>query len=818
MRTLPTIFSDRKHIVDMPVTPVVVIDNGVTTWLFSYIDMHVNFESAAVDVYGALLSDPAPRSGVNLFSRITATSSITVQLSNRYQIGTANEKPSDVLTDIYGASVKVYYLLGEIPNNVEDGLCVFNGSATAEPFFDKDRVTIQVETPPAGSFPLIPTRMSDIDDDAFAAFDSNKVAPFVRGHAECDTTWLGNRSEAGTTHADPIFAPAVAENKWILYDGELTATANVTTVLVWIPLLGMFVEVPSTEYTITLDDSGRTTLVFDNFESVHCHIHVKPDRMLEPIGGGGDAIITYQDTTSPTTLLQTGFNNFIDFEKAFDGDGSTYATLVNGSLGLNDPADDAAQKGLAIFGFPDIYQEKSCGLIVLDEDHVDVIYRADVGDVGTYTREYGVGPYASMVAYTHPASAYISANGASSWDDDTVRTLNIGASLNFVTDVGLKLATGGARVYMSSQLQDTNYTGSSVTALGSLLIKDVEIRIGCQMNLKALKASVWWHGYGPTVGTTIGSRDAISAISDVNHYPVTMIEAILRDSCGLATADIDTDSFDALFSFDYIMQLVIDGEERIRADELIQEICENCHLVVHFDYAGKVRLGEISPTAPSPVNAIFKLSELLELPKLSYTDRTQITNAIDMSVKFRRGGTPISNATQIFKQLSGVWVKTLAPQGPHTVNLTGHSVVLSNPIVLGDRSTVVPSRDGIEAVYLVQATSVAKYGTRTATADMRYMRKDFLKSSTPLTLTLNKKMLNLLASQHEIVHVMTAGMKYAALEVFDWFELDGTTVDPIVLHVGATWTGEKYMIIEKQYTEDGIRFTGIQIQKLYGDV
>ena len=453
-------------------------------------------------VYGLVKSWGSISQGIDLFTKKYKINNATITLLNTpmKHTGTIEARLNYHLAGENFINRTAQILLWyEGIDDIDDCLKIFEG--VVQPLANVNDLTLQIK--------INDTTFMDHKDIPADIYTTDFPTDTSNRNQNVENPYpivYGAKDLNGESNGSLYPAQWIEEGKLIVSDIPCDA---IDSVWVWDSGLDRFVEIDSSDYMVTLDDSGRTTISITDINDVDLWAYFYP-KIIRTLGDGdiddlGDAdeVIKIGDQD-----LSTQLNIYTTVGPEFDN--AQLDTQEKTGSGLADPSTGA---GNAYFGVKTDYNSPA--------------------STNFSTGDIRFGESGDMSA----AISIISLSSPSSYTEQ-----DCGATLN--TDMTWQ------------DLADDFYFQLAFTcgAAGAIAlafeITQLRLRIKMNTNLSFSSHKVFVAGDGRTFGSWIdaGGRTPPAGQDDegdIIKNPAYLIEDILREDLSIATADIDTASFDA---------------------------------------------------------------------------------------------------------------------------------------------------------------------------------------------------------------------------------------------------------------------------------
>jgi hypothetical protein len=289
-----------------------------------------------------------------------------------------------------------------------------------------------------------------------------------------------------------------------------------------------------------------------------------------------------------------------------------------------------------------------------------------------------------------------------------------------------------------------------------------ELRLELQAQIENASLEMWVECKGREYGSWIteSSRSIYSKASgDLIENPAHILESILRDELGVATADIDTTSFDHAYdsaTAEANRQTRVNIHKGTSSVRVIAEIAEQSTFAFTWTAAGKAKLIPlyILYWAGKSVDSTIPWSHI-KAGSLKISETKVYCNEVEVQSRWH-------GEAGIFRDTD-----TTSDSGSQTVYGTWR------------RSAKWPNLAGSARSYVANRYVNATEG--------------------------------LWSRPHLIMECETLGFTNAHLELGDCIKLDSTTVDPHLKAYDESWSGPKLCIIELQQTMTGTKIKAIEL-------
>ncbi len=542
MLSMETAFDERRKRPNIPGRLILHIsaESPATDFYFSDID----FWLGTTMIYGLVKSWGNISASLNLFSKQSRTSNVSVKLVNNYYKapGGVLKSISETLdaTKFINRTASIYVWLEGI-TQLSDCLKVFEGIVQSPKDVTPELITLPIKDSTFLKHKILPETV--IDETAYpdAPLSSiGKRLPLVYGAFSKNAELIGNLSECVWTASDTVTASDVPLD-------------SVSGVWIWDPHLEDYAKVDSGDYTVTLDDSGKTTIKFNDISAVTCWAYLYPNRYVDYEDNG-------QGIADEMFYVE-------DISKCYDQDDSTNLGIYR----CRDPNDGYINCHFRgnLGGLADLELGASGNQFVEAKSYEDG--KLSKAEIKIYDIDLDL-----------PASNTLDLRNA----DHTASYTNAEASSSFNSrsynwsDISEKLC-----IKIECESPD------EVTHAISWNLYEIRMRTKYKPSFNdGIRVFVECEGrqYGSWIDAS-GRSNSYSAGEIIKH-PAFIIEDILRRDLGFATADIDVSSFDNMASEISDWETFVSLNEQIYSLDLIMEICKQSISNFYIDSQGKAKV------------------------------------------------------------------------------------------------------------------------------------------------------------------------------------------------------------------------------------
>lgn len=564
---------------------------GSSDIYLSDIDFWTQDNNADVFVNGCVKRWGNVSTAINLFTKKYSISSITITLNNTniFHSGTVEVPLSYELKSAnyinYTAEIFVWYEeLTDLTDNTDNDQCLKIFEGICQPI--KDVTDLTFKLPLADKNILIHKNIVTATETAeFPVVDGNQIVtlPMVYG-----STSLGD--EINGSVRECVW---VSDNKLIASD---TVSKAINGVWFWDSGLNRFTEIDSSEYTITLDDSGKSTVTLNDVMTPDVWAYFFPKK-----------IDSFADNSIPDVDDET------ECKKVGDQSVSTFLNLYC-TVGADTDAvefhlynySNLSGAGDIVDGAGNAYSGVKSEEIVAGQYNDCLLKFGELGDLSSGTELVGLD---SPSSYT---------------EEDVGATLDASMTWqNLIDDFYFVL-----------------YPDSKAAGYSTVCYKvyQVRLRIKYRPILSYNGSGIYVEIDGRKFGSWIdaGGRTPLAGQDDEGdliEHPAYVIEDILRTELSVASADIDVDSFDNAATQDSSMKLAFNKMEQVNSLSLIQSICKQSKFFYFINGDGQHKLVPIK-TSYTTNDILYKADIIIDSLKLSYTTLNHLIN--DCTVNYRK--------------------------------------------------------------------------------------------------------------------------------------------------------------------------------------
>lgn len=391
----------------------------------------------------------------------------------------------------------------------------------------------------------------------------------------------------------------------------------------------------------------------------------------------------------------------------------------------------------------------------VDYLNFDFYWRSDI-NIGAGTYQYGFASFVkTVVAATCTGMNGDSMTTSSTIHDGTMKYLHpadIGGT-PFATYVGWQFGTKG--VLMRFPV----YINPPGVLIDDIILSIYQAAIGVRVKIPKPTPDIY--GYvnviGQKVGSQIAARQPGLGSEDELDYAAYQIERLLKITFGLSDNQFDNASLDAAYKSYLKTRTNISEDNPVRLGDLLQELSENSNFALFFNVTGKLRVIALDQTPPATANLYIYPDDIDGVPNISSSETEKVINRLNSNWDYR----PNDNVYD---------------------------------------SGEVRNNTGSQLIYGVkEGDAEFKYYTDQQTAYPRRPLQDILIGTD-----------GFFSKDHQIVGWKSPGYKHSLAEIGDWVEFDAG-LDARLKCAGESWSGKKFIIIEKNIDDYYLEFTAIEL-------
>jgi hypothetical protein len=755
MITRPTKFQNAHRVVGEVVNPIFCIySSGSIVHAYSYTDM----QFGSTHVYPLLDKIGTITESINISTRGFSTPRTTVQLKNVEHTIISGEmrKLSYVLgnTNVRGEECRVYLMAGQQVTDIEtDCLCIFKGIILDNPAYTIERVYIDAISDFATNDIDLPnTAIGDVYSSTAPDTHLKRGIPIVYGKYDSIADASAFDPSASSGLAVAVRISQSSPPKYVVSDHECDALTNGE---LYLKDAGLELPCLATGGTVTLDDSDRTTYT--------------PNPTFYAFGLLCDCR-EYDDDYTQLNYLPAYNDAIIDYEKAYDNSDSSYAQV-------RDNTDNGTKTtGFALYFINDVSwfmnRTRSSTTEPRPEETIDnlvVQYKIfDLISGGGDTRKIrfvNINGNAYMWAWAVSSSSSNRYNSASfhnilldkDYDGlmfELVKNTDPDADSTANNRTIARLYDMRIRARFKALPADYGYLMPYNFTLGHPSYRPVPFKGSVLADNSFVACD------GMAYGTWISSRSSSYSSGNCIEDPAGIIESILRDICGLATADIDLTSFIDAENTDVEARINFHDGNKMSVFDAIQQLSAQSTFSFACHANGKVSLIPLMPYSGSTTKVWTSHIDLKSFKPYKWD---YIINEININSRWQqeRGEYYDYQTIENFSSQSSTGVTgTFNAEWP---NICGDSAVHVGRHMVKDTDGYDVNDDGIYAY------------------------------------------------KHNCVHFETKAATYAHLECGDWIEFESDTLDKQVLCYTSSWSGKKFLIVSKSHKDKSTAFEAIEL-------
>ena len=793
MLTMHERYDELRRRVAPGATYIISLTDGTDTWYLS--DRAIVLVGQGITTLELVQSVSRISEKLNLVSREWGVAETIITLYNKpfFKSNVTADagmllRPSDKFSGIYGKTVEIYIWPGPAATYLStDCLKIFSGTIQEFPEADQNTMTIIASAEPAALSMKVPDNFITTADYPDAPEDSiHRFIPIVYGTVT-EGDYLNYRGL--------IPCERIAGNKFVVHDA---ASANPTGIWVYAPELKQWVKLyDSGDYTLNPSDGGTTTVKIDtSFPRAYAYLYPDdgyadnamtakqlPEEVVDHNATTGHSLIS-ETTPDIGATAKTG-SVILLWAGSFGSSESLHAKI--GRILTQNPAGDLAAADRLAFQYR---FAMAGGYTNSNNQALRFMAGYNADSPGTWRLMYNPVYYPLMTG-----NEYASTPGANSFRTVFLDYTGTASNLDWThATTGIHWhpgdgESGGSYAgypFAIRVILEVNEAASAGTAIGYLY--EARLRIPFELNWGARVAGRTgayrkdWisqmavEGYGRLYGAwlKVGGRTNPGGYSVANAIssPPYIIESLLRDTAGVATANIDTASFDdceATRPASLTHQVVLTGEgkygeagdDRPTLKEVITDICRQYPGAFYWTSSGKARMINLTPYRMNNPSATT----------IPYHDIDQSTITI--------GKTPLRDLVNYLK----VDVLLRVNDEKYTYSEVGKDST--------SQTTYWLKEGNLRAPYINNSTGLA------------WMISYWMGQPAGLTLGY------FLSRPKLPIKFTCPGIKWAHLEIGDWIQMD-SEFDTKIKLMGQSWAGVYFIITEKTQTKNGVEFTAIR--------
>lgn len=726
---------------------VIHVTDGTDNWYFSTVDMDLTDGH----VYPLLKKEPQIKEKIDYYTKRWSVSDLLVEINNAPYTrisGTMTRVSENFDTELIGQTVKAYYILGGQVAALSNAMLRFEGQIEEHPEYTEQSVTLRAVDKGKTIHKRLPintirSNWADAPNDSL-----DKKIPLVYGRFS-----YGADLSTDTGLAIGVKIDNDASPTYVFSDHALDAITD------------SYAKVQQLPEPSELEDSTHTA---NNSGYGTAKLTLAPASVSGKIGYDSLTRIYPVDNFTGDYDLSPASNEITNYKFSFDGDKTTYADILDYS-GTTD------MSFRAVYCFPDFSSGEAY------DNEIGWMFNV-IGTVNGWQLEYKIergtwtpdidGTWATTpflrIYYTYSGGDVFWSTGnldETSIDNGTEDTLDV----NYVTNPpalrdnvawhwrsGSDVNTGDAIYPTLLYIGGTSNGGGTGTTLDQTVVKIYQVRLAIR-HWVMTPENIFLACDGLAYGSWISSRSSNYASGDYIKDPAGIIESVLRDHLGLASADLDLPSFIAAENTSMAHQYNLHSDNEYNSDDFIRLVCEQSTFAFYYSGAGKARLINMKYYSPTnPTTDVTIPYSHIQPGSITVGKTKWIINSLE--------------ADYVYHQEKGRTVKN-------------------------DTTT--------------NSTSITNYGTREYKAKWKNISGDTSRDELYSHLIDTTDQGFWANPQTTIKLVVHPG--YAHLEVGDWIELDDETVDPHILCHGQSWGNQQFIIDEVNITSRGVTISAQQL-------
>uniref|UniRef100_A0A6M3L8D5 Uncharacterized protein n=1 Tax=viral metagenome TaxID=1070528 RepID=A0A6M3L8D5_9ZZZZ len=723
MITLPAVFAAAHKSTAALLTTIVEITDGATTWYFSEREMDLTDGH----VYSLLKKHSGISESVDPYTCKWSVPNVTVTMSNapfltRTGTTTYTRRLSDVLYDVRNQVMKIYLGAGSNITSLSDCVERFVGLVVENPQYNQSEWSVWAVDYLTMNDLIVPRNTIDSSGNWT--------------NAPLDTKYNKIPLAYGTYSYDPQDASAQLGLAWMerCVSSPVKAVASdhqLKTFGETYIHVDPFTPTPALiDATESTNDSGYGTST--NMQAAYARLF--PSGTSADVNysfNGWDQYITtwyksVDSNTSTSAIVYDGYDSSVGVNY-----GMYYCSFPDYASGTRNNNDIGRLMGYPITDeFPGylhfvFWVNTASTTVNLTGFNVKLFYTSD-GSTDSYI-DISDGGIATTSA--HVTKKYDLDEATLDWDQNIVWHPTSGRS-DSTTATAYGIVFG----------IEATFTASPPYVLGDEHVMQVHnMYLDTKFYPKDRSSAQYYAACGGrTYGTWIdGHPGSVYSSGDLIEDGAGIIESILIDELGIATARIDMPSFDAAENSNVKMRVNLHEGNQKQASAVIREIAEQSTFLFCPTASGKMRCIDMESigTATKTIHWSWIIPESFKVSKSS-----KIINQLDVESRYR-------NEADAY----------------------------------ADKSTIS------------DATSQSNFGLRAATAKWPYIAGT---SVTTVAEHYVKASTGLWSNENFEVEFESIGYTLADLEDGDWVTFDPVSCDPqLLLMGGATWSGGNWLVV-----------------------
>jgi hypothetical protein len=711
MLTTPTAWQQAQFNISGFQVAILELTDGSNTVYFGTSEMQLG----TIHVYGYLKSIGTITERIDPFKRTWDINNVQVSIHNlpfRKDSSGNWQRPSDYIWNIRNKTAKIYLGVGCNITSLNDCILRYSGRVADFPEYDEKEYKIEINNQPISLETTLPKyRIGDVFQDCFIEQKNIRI-PLVYGkfyyssaaakHPGLAKGYVIRRKSAGIDFVFASHQLSAGSTRYIYHsDSDYSDPAQIID-------------------SFTVNNSNQFWITVQVLENTNNYLYVRPENT-----DGTDSLTSWMDTgTNPTY--------------AYDLDPNT-AHIVND----NWDDDGTTMKGWGFYGFADWNKFTNKLNTIINNN-------------GKIAIGYKVAPAAGITLSTTTVGLVRWSDQLNTWTRD-----QLSATFDDTYRISQSYTPGStAGSWKNNQLliEGWSSTGADGTKANKdlFLVKDVYIRFEYSQSGFDQENNIWIRTDGRTFGNWIDSPGRSNPYNqnDVIEHPAGIIESLLRDELGWTDNEIDTDSFDNIYtnqSTKHLLNLTDDNADT--AKNIIKKICEQSLFLFCYSNQGKARLIDVSQAGTTARTIPF--SHIIG-GRIEVGVANKVINKL------------------VVKSRYWSWVNEYQ-------DVTNYEDSNSQSLYGTEQYEVEWPN-----VHPDSLNSIGQHYVKTADGGIWSIPKYEIKFA-------------------------TFGVMHADLEVGDWIELDSNSADAQLQFYGGTWSGKKFMITEIRQSFDKTEFTAVRL-------
>jgi len=571
MLTRSSIFEELAEREGIQTETIVKITIDSTEYLFSYRPMPRGLNSNPI--YPVLQSCGDIEESIDIYSKRLSYDSVSITLSDipfYPNTGDLPKRASALLTEINGAAVDIYFMIGDGITDIADCLHIFSGYVFTAPKLTHDLFTIEAENKIKAEDVIIPSRVIQDEVSTAPTEFKNIPIPLVYGYFHLGTQkeWLVDYvlEYPGTGLVKGFPISNARYSFYIIADHVITSDAA------FFNLQG-----PTVIYISYIQQS---------YTAENSRLLIRPDSIANVC-----MLIFPVDADLP------GIYDDESYQADNAANAETYAYGQYATMPDNESDNTLNMYGLSLWSLahPELFAQHISNCNLIKAFYTSIVAKAGVTITHMlaylyYGREEGaderllIGDADSSISYV-PGQHEID-NGGKSGKDVTSGLLQEYVAALQVASIG---QNEGDSVLDNQDMLDINKF--HISLYWTLTERPNEIWCTC----KGQRFAAW-------IETAGRDNPGGFASGRVIEHPIYIIESLYRIQLGLGDDDIDTASFDN--AYEEVLEGRINILEQKPMSDYIRQLAEQSTFAICHSSTGKVRAVKLNDASPETAATI----------------------------------------------------------------------------------------------------------------------------------------------------------------------------------------------------------------------